>query len=52
MKKRFIIRKYVMAESARDALTKDKITPVDEIFVDDKWLEEHTKSTMGFKQHN
>ncbi len=51
MKKRFIVRKYVMAESAKDAIALDKKAPVDEVYVDADWLTEHTKSTMGFKEN-
>ncbi len=45
--KRFIIRKYVMATSAREALKKDKTAPVDDVWIDDKWIEEN--KGMGFK---
>lgn len=46
--KRFIVRKYIMATSAADAIRKDKATPVDDCYVDDAWLNEQTRQ-IGFK---
>lgn len=37
-----------MASSAQEAIRKDKSTAVDDVWVDDKWLEEQTKH-LGFK---
>lgn len=34
--KRFIVRKYVMAHTAAEAIRKESKVPVDEVFVDDK----------------
>jgi hypothetical protein len=49
-KKRFIIRKYVMAKSASDAINQDKKTQVDDVWVDEKWNDENIKkSFIGFK---
>ena len=50
-KKRFIVRKFIMARNAREALTLDKRTPVDEVFVDEIWLTEHDKQSMGFNKN-
>jgi len=47
-KKRFIVRKFIMAESATDAILLDKKTPVDEVYLDDKWDEQKIK--IGFKE--
>jgi len=33
--KRFIIRKYIMAKSATDAIRKDKSAPVFDVWIDD-----------------
>jgi len=33
--KRFIVRKYIMAQSAADAIKKDKLAPVFDVWVDD-----------------
>lgn len=34
MEKRYIIKKYIIAKSAKDAINKDKSTEVDEIYCD------------------
>lgn len=50
-KKQFVIRKYVMANSALEAIRLDKITPVDDCWVDDEWKKENIKNpAMGFKE--
>ena len=33
--KMFVVRKYIMARSASDAIRKDKTFPVDDVFVDE-----------------
>lgn len=38
-KMRYVIRKYVMASSAQEAIRMDKRTPVDDCWVDEKWLD-------------
>ena len=48
MKKRFIVRKYIMANSALDAIKLDKISPVDDVWIDEDWKKEY-KNNMGFK---
>lgn len=35
--KLFVVRKYVMAHSAAEAIRKDKTTAVDEVWVDEEW---------------
>ncbi len=45
--KRYIVRKYIFATSAAEAMRKDKRSPVDEVWVDEKWLEEQTRQ-IGF----
>jgi hypothetical protein len=37
MEKRFIIRKYIYAKDALEAIKKDKVTKVDEVWVDEDW---------------
>lgn len=49
MEKQFVIRKYVMAKSALDAIKKDKITPVDDVWIDEKWKENNLNKVEGFK---
>src|SRR3990167_4172127 len=36
-KKRFIVRKYIMAYSAKNAITLDKRSPVDDVWIDEDW---------------
>lgn len=45
--KQFILRKYVMARSATEAIAKDRNYKVDEVFVDDQWLKEHPESPQS-----
>ncbi len=40
MKKIFVVRKYITANDALDAIQKERHTPVHEIFLDDSWLRE------------
>lgn len=35
--KMFIIRKFIKAASAKDAIRKDSRSPVDEIWIDEDW---------------
>jgi hypothetical protein len=35
--KLFVVRKYIKAASAIDAIRKDKHTPVDDVWVDEDW---------------
>lgn len=44
-KKQFIVRKYVIANSAIDAIKKEKEVPVHDIWVDDNYRPE---SKIGF----
>ena len=36
-KKRFIVRKYIMAYSAKNAIALDKRSPVDDVWMDEDW---------------
>jgi hypothetical protein len=52
MKKRYIINKHVLASSLREALNLEKRTPVDEIYLDQKYEGEDdagSKEEIGFK---
>mgnify|MGYP001616646614 CR=1 FL=1 len=55
--KLFIVRKYIKARSAREAIKKDKIHPVDDVWVDDDWKKENYKelnnleNCIGFKKN-
>jgi hypothetical protein len=46
--KKFIIKKFVFAKNALDAIRKDKRTPVDDVYVDGEWMMENDKKNMGF----
>ena len=41
MKKVYVIRKYIAAHSALDAMRKDHKTEISEIFIDDSWLRDN-----------
>jgi len=46
MKKQYIVTKHIMAESAEEALRKSKKRPVDEVYVNNSWLEKNTDYNM------
>jgi len=52
-KKLFIIRKYIYADSAFQALKKDKKTAADECWIDDDWKKnnmQEERNKIGFKK--
>lgn len=48
--KMYIVRKYIMATSATQAIKKDKITPADEVWLDDEWKNKNLADAIGFKE--
>lgn len=52
MKKRFVVRKYVMAETAAQAIKKEKGVQPDSVYIDEVWLAKHDefegKAIRGF----
>lgn len=46
--KLYIIKKYIMASSVKEAIRKDKETEVGDVWIDDKWLAETI--VEGFKK--
>ncbi len=50
IKKLYVVRKYIWAESADEAIKKDKRTPVDDVWVDDEWKKNSNqpKDAVGF----
>jgi len=40
-KKQFIIRKYIMAKSAAEALRIEKNIPADDCWISEEWMKEH-----------
>lgn len=41
MKKQFIVQKYVMADSAAEAIKKSKHIPIHEVYVHGNWFEKN-----------
>lgn len=51
--KRFIVRKYVMAASAAEAIRKERRVSVDDVWVDDEWNKANLQTggiRVGFKK--
>ena len=46
--KLFVIKKYIKAYSALDAIEKDKTTPVDDVWVDEDWKKDNLSNAIGF----
>lgn len=49
--KRYVIKKYVMAKSAHDALSKERRVRPDDVFIDEEWLKANPNqlvSAIGF----
>jgi hypothetical protein len=46
--KMYIVRKYIMATSASQAIRKDKTTAVHDAWVDNEWKTDHLASAIGF----
>lgn len=53
--KRYIVRKYIMAKNINQALKKEKITRVDDCWVDEDWKKDNPNqlvSAIGFTVNN
>lgn len=50
-KTKFVVRKYIFAKSATEAIKLDKKTPVSDVWVDEKWVEQQSslRDEVGFK---
>lgn len=48
MQKLFVVRKYIMAKSAQEAIKKDKAHPVDDVWISDEWHSKHIE--IGFNE--
>lgn len=46
--KMYIVRKYIKATNAAQAIRKDKTTPVHDAWVDSDWKPDHLASAIGF----
>ena len=45
--KLFVVRKWIKAKSAKEAIKKDKTHPVDDVWVDDDWRKAQNVETEG-----
>lgn len=45
--KLYVVRKYIMATSAKQAILKDKNAPVDDVWVDTDWQKRQTDILAG-----
>jgi hypothetical protein len=45
----FVIRKYITAHSAAEAIRKDKSTPVDDVWIDDDYKKNMLPAALGFQ---
>lgn len=47
-KRRYIIKKYVLADTITDALRLEKKAKIDDVTVDFDWQEDEKKKPLGF----
>lgn len=47
--KLFVVRKYIKARSAAEAIRKEKGSAVDDVWIDDDWKKEHLNGAIGFR---
>lgn len=50
--KMFVIKKYIMASSAKDALRKERKAPADDCWIDEEWRKsekDNLANAIGFK---
>ena len=50
MKKRFVVRKYIMADSAAEALKKDLKVRADDVWIDEDWKRDNNGKNFSGKQ--
>ncbi len=46
--KMYVVRKYIKANNAAQAIRKDKTTPVHDVWVEDTWKGTHLPYAIGF----
>lgn len=49
--KMYIVRKYIIATGASQAIRKDKDTPVHDCWVDDDWKNKNLAGAIGFETY-
>jgi hypothetical protein len=47
MNKLYVVRKYVYAKNAREAIRKERGQNVDDVWLDDDWRKMNTEMTQG-----
>lgn len=50
--KLYVVQKYIKAASALDAIKKERLCPVDDVYVDGKWrdsMRDNLADAIGFK---
>ena len=55
IKKRYVVRKYIMAKSAQEAIRKDRTHKPDDVWIDDEWKKENPnklESCIGFQTNS
>lgn len=45
----FVVKKYIKAKDAAEAIKLDKVTPVHDVWVDEEWKKQELPSAIGFK---
>lgn len=46
--KLYVVRKYIKADSAMQAIKKEKSVPVHDVWIDEKWQEKELPGAIGF----
>jgi len=46
--KLFVVKKYIMANSASHAIRKDKTTPVSDVWMDEDWKQKNLTQAIGY----
>lgn len=47
--KMYVVRKYIRANNAAQAIRKDKTTPPHDVFVDNEWKNKSLPEAIGFQ---
>ena len=47
--KLFVVRQYVKAKNAKEAIRKAKSQPIDDVWVDEEWKKNNLASAIGFE---
>ena len=47
--KLFIVKKFIKAQNALEAIKKDKTHPVDDVYIDSQWCDKNLADAVGFQ---